>query len=313
MPWNDLDIEVIDSHVHLPVPWTARRGGRRASRPPAAQQLLADHGMERRAQWRKEWSFPEPEALNASPAEQAARWVAEAEKYSLRAVVMVTGGGNDTLAAVINDHPGKLYGMAHHDLARPDAGPELRRAVEELGLIGLKIIAPVLAVRLDDPALEPTWAYCEEKRLPVLIHFGWLGTGGGIVAGDNIDPLIIYEVASRHPAIPFLIPHFGCGYQQQALQLAWSCPNIYFDTSGSNQWIRWMPYDLSLEDLFRRTYETVGPRRFVFGTYSSWFPRGFCHQYLTEQIRACRRLGMKDEDVALVFGGNAARLYGLAG
>ena len=311
MPWNGS--EVIDFHVHLPVPWPRMGGHRgvRGSRSPEAQRVLMEYGLERRRQWRQEWNFPEPEETMAPPSEQATRWAGEVERHGLRAAVMVTGGGNDNLARALQGHEGKLFGMAHHNLAAADAGPELRRAVEELGMRGLKIIAPGLEVPFDTPSLDPLLAYCQARQLPVLIHFGWLGTGGGIVSDPNIDPLTIYEVASRHPGIPFLIAHFGCGYWQQALQLAWSCPNIYMDTSGSNQWSRWLPNALSLEDLFRRAYETVGPSKIVFGTDSSWFPRGFSHRYLEEQVRVCRSLGLKEQDLALVFGGNAARLLGL--
>ncbi len=311
MTWNG--IEVIDFHVHLPVPWPRGRGrsaGLRSSRPPHAQKALADYGLLRRSQWRKEWNFPDPEPNQGeyTPREQAERWAAEVDRHGLRSAVMVSGGGNDRLAELIAPYPGKLYGMAHHNLAAADAGPELRRAVEQLGLSGLKIIAPGLEVRLNDPSLEPLWQYCEDNRLPVLIHFGWLGTGGGIVDHPNINPMVIYEPASRHPGIPFVLAHFGCGFWRETLQLAWSCPGIFVDTSGSNQWVRWVPYRLTLEDLFRRAFETIGSGRIVFGTDSSWFPRGFSHRYLEEQVRTCRQIGMKDDDVSAVFGGNASRL-----
>ncbi|MDP2872345.1 MAG: amidohydrolase family protein [Bacillota bacterium] len=310
---SPLGLSVIDFHVHLPVPWVgARRGGVRSGRPPAAQKVLADYGRERREQWRREWGFPAPEEGAAVAEEQAARWAQEIERHGLRAAVMVSGGGNEKLARLIEPYRGRMFGMAHHDLAAPGAGPELRRAVEEYGLAGLKIIAPSLRVGWDDPALEPVWDYCERRRLPLLIHFGWLGTGGGVVVHPNIDPLSIYETASRHPEMPIVVAHFGCGYWQQTLQLAWSCPNIHVDTSGSNQWARWLPEPLGLEDLFRRAYETIGPRRIVFGTDSSWFPRGFSSRYLEDQVLACRHLGFKEEDIGSIFGANAARLLGIS-
>lgn len=311
MPWNGL--EVIDFHVHLPVPWprSRRSSDPRAARSQEARKALAEYGNARREQWRREWNFPEPEKTRPEQEEQVRRWAGELDRYGLKAAVMVSGGGNETLARLIGPYRNRLLGLAHHDLAGPDAGPELRRAVEELGLSGLKIIAPGLQIGLDDPSLEPLWDYCERRSLPVLIHFGWLGTGGGIVAGRNVDPLVLYETASRHPGVPFIIAHFGCGYWKETLQLAWSCPNILVDTSGSNQWIRWLPYPLSLEDLFRRAYETVGPARIVFGTDSSWFPRGFSVRYLEDQIHVCRLLGFREDDLAAIFGGNAARLLGL--
>lgn len=306
-------LSVIDFHVHLPVPWAGfRRGGSRPARSPAAQRAVAEYGRARREQWRREWGFPEPEEGPATAETQAERWSQEIDRHGLRAAVMVSGGGNDTLAEAIRPYKGRMHGMAHHDLAAPNAGPELRRAVEQLGFAGLKIIAPALRVRLDDPALEPVWDYCERRSLPVLIHFGWLGTGGGVVVHHNIDPLSIWETASRHPGMRIVVAHFGCGYWQQTLQLAWSCPNVLVDTSGSNQWGRWLPHPLGLEELFRRAYETIGPHRIVFGTDSSWFPRGFSVRYLEDQVRVCRELGFPEDDLGLIFGGNAARLLGIS-
>jgi predicted TIM-barrel fold metal-dependent hydrolase len=73
-----------------------------------------------------------------------------------------------------------------------------------------------------------------------------------------------------------------------------------------------MPYPLTLEDLFRKAFETIGPERVVFGSDSNAFPRGFAVRYLQDQLRACYTLNLPEADVALVFGGNAARLLGLS-
>lgn len=69
-----------------------------------------------------------------------------------------------------------------------------------------------------------------------------------------------------------------------------------------------MPYPLTLEGLFRMFRETVGPSRILFGTDSSWFPRGFASRYLDDQYRAAWTAGFTDEEMRAVFAGNAARL-----
>ncbi|MGI6640978.1 MAG: amidohydrolase family protein [Limnochordia bacterium] len=52
----------------------------------------------------------------------------------------------------------------------------------------------------------------------------------------------------------------------------------------------------------------LGPDRIMFGTDSSWFPRGFVVSYFEEQLRICRRLNVSDEGVDKIFYANAARL-----
>jgi len=301
---------VIDFHAHLPVGWTGGRAKKRG-RGRRAQDPVAAYAEKRWERMKREWDLPEPDWSLTSD-ELIARWAAEVDRHGLRCVNFITGGGNDSLAAAVRAHPGRFRGFAHHDPEAPGALDELRRAVEGLGLCGYKIIGPDVRSPLQDERFEPLWRYCEERRLPVLIHFGLLGHAGGIVSGQNISPLAVAGVAAAHPALPLVVPHFGCGYWQELLHLAWACPNVYVDTSGSNQWMRWMPYPLDLESLFRKAYETLGPGRILFGTDSSWFPRGFAARYLQDQLRVCHWLNLPAADIRKMFHDNAAALLGLA-
>ncbi|MEW6523506.1 MAG: amidohydrolase family protein [Bacillota bacterium] len=298
------ELTIIDFHVHFPAGWASRTADPR----PAIQA----YQRERRERMAREWDLPDMERHDGTAEEMAGRWHDEVRKNHLARVVFMTGGGNDLLAQVVSMYPQSFSGFAHHDPAGPGAASELERAVEELGLKGYKLIAPRMTISFDDPRLRPLWTYAAQKKLPVLIHFGLLGHAGGIVSHPLINPLTLANVAREFSDVPFIIPHFGCGYFQELLHLCWSCPNILVDTSGSNQWVRWMPYRLDLEDLFRKTWELLGPERLVFGTDSSWFPRGFSRRYLLDQLRVCWQLGMKQDDVQLIFGGNAARLLGIA-
>jgi hypothetical protein len=159
--------------------------------------------------------------------------------------------------------------------------------------------------------LYPVWEVCERLGIPVLIHFGMLGAGGGISWNGRDNPGLLEQVAKDFPTVEFVVPHFGIQYVKELLFLCWSCQNVSVDTSGSNQWVRWMPYPLTLEDLIRKFYETVGPERIVYGSDSSWFPRGYSIRYLQDQIRACRFMNMPHDAMQKIFGGNAARLFGL--
>ena len=151
----------------------------------------------------------------------------------------------------------------------------------------------------------------EELEIPVLIHFGPLGGVGGIADHPNINPLKIHDVAKAFPTIPIIIPHFGCGFPTELLRLCWACSNIYTDTSGSNEWVRWMIPDTTLTDLFRKFLETIGPERIIFATDSSWFPRGFSQPYLDEQLRICHSLNLSQGDMEKIFSGNISRLLAL--
>jgi len=302
-------IDLLDFHAHFPHPdedlWGPWGHAYAARHGRAKLDLLTKRNFDAQVEWWRRWSFPIPEAVSVEDATR--RWAAEVERYRLEGIVFVTGGGNEALARICRAHP-NFIGFAHHDPFSRAAADELRRAVRELGLRGYKVLAPSLAGAVDDPALDPIWAACEELRIPVLIHFGPLSGGGGIAHHRNINPLVLHDVAKGFPTVPFVIPHFGCGYPTELLHLCWACENVYVDTSGNNEWMRWMVPEVTLEELFRRFRETVGARRIVFGTDSSHFPRGFVTRYVEEQLRACRAVGFTESEVADVFAGNARRL-----
>jgi uncharacterized protein len=302
----ELPFPVIDVHAHFPVANTIGREGP----APEVHPLLNAYARDRQARMNREWATEDVEPAAETPEQidaMADRWAAEVERHGLRSINFVTGQSNDLLAAVVRRHPERFTGLAHHAM-RPGAGAELRRAVDELGLRGYKQLGPMTDYAFEDPGLRDLWTFLAERGLPALIHFGFLGRGGGVVSHPRMSPLSLFTVARDFPEIPFIVPHFGAGYWQDLLALCWSLPNVYIDTSGSNQWMRWMPYPLTLEDLFRKAFETVGPERVLFGTDSSAFPRGFSVRYLHDQLRACYTLNLPEKDIALVFGGNAARL-----
>jgi len=309
-----MEFPIIDAHAHFPVAltgyydqWERAYAARFGAEKLKVLQRLARESDEK---WWRSFSFQFAEKEVPGLDVQVQRWSAEVERYGLERIVFTTGGGNDTLAGIVRRNP-KFIGFAHHDPFMKDAAGELRRAVTELGLKGYKILAPSLAGPIDDPALDPLWAEAERLGIPVLIHFGVLGGGGGIARHVNIDPLMLQDAAKGFPGINFILPHFGAGYPRELLHLCWVCPNVHVDSSGNNEWVRWMPYPLNLHDLFRRFYETIGPERILFGTDSEWFPRGWANRYFETQWQACCEIGMDQDDLHKVFHDNAARLLHL--
>jgi hypothetical protein len=54
----------------------------------------------------------------------------------------------------------------------------------------------------------------------------------------------------------------------------------------------------------------LGRERILYGSDSSFFPRGFLRAHLEEQRKIVAELGVSASDAALLFGGNLARLAG---
>lgn len=268
------------------------------------------------AQWRRSWDFADPEPLSADAGweAEADRWTTELDHHGIEHAAFVTAGGNDAMTALVGRGAGRFLGMAAMaDPFAPGAAADFDAAVTGGGLRGLKLFAPLASSRMDDPAADPVWEVASRHNVPVLIHFGHCGSAGGIAHNAYSNPASLERAAKMYPEVTFVIPHFGIQHVQEVLFLMWACPNVVVDTSGSNQWVRYMAQRLTLEDLFRRFYETMGPDRIVFGSDSSWFPRGFARRYLADQLRICWEMGMPAAELQQIFGGNAARLLKLDG
>jgi hypothetical protein len=88
--------------------------------------------------------------------------------------------------------------------------------------------------------------------------------------------------------------------------LADLCPNVFFDTSSSN---RWMLYEgLDLAAVFRRSIEVLGIGRLIFGSDSSFFPRGWHATILEQQSKVLYELGLDATQAAQIFCSNLEQL-----
>ena len=77
----------------------------------------------------------------------------------------------------------------------------------------------------------------------------------------------------------------GLGFQTGMRSKYWhvnahlSRPNLHVDTSRSNAWTKYTP-GLCLVNVFRQALAVLGPERMLFGSDSSFFPRGWQHAVL---------------------------------
>jgi predicted TIM-barrel fold metal-dependent hydrolase len=95
---------------------------------------------------------------------------------------------------------------------------------------------------------------------------------------------------------------------REALMLADGCANVHFDTSSSNSWIKFTP-GLTLEQVFKTALAVVGPDRLIFGSDSSFFPRGWNGDIYQQKIDALDAIGVSAADQDKIFGGNFARVF----
>jgi predicted TIM-barrel fold metal-dependent hydrolase len=66
---------------------------------------------------------------------------------------------------------------------------------------------------------------------------------------------------------------------------------------------------LTLESVFKHTLAVLGPDRLLFGSDSSFFPRGWVTDVYQQQTATLDALGVEDEVKKKIFGGNFDRIF----
>ena len=95
----------------------------------------------------------------------------------------------------------------------------------------------------------------------------------------------------------------------EALMVADLCPNVLLDTSSSNGWMKYGDAELTLAAVFKQALAVAGPDRLLFGTDSSFFPRGWVTDVFERQSAALDEAGISMDAREKIFGGNFDRLF----
>ena len=295
---------IVDSHLHLITAGTHQVKLRRLSgldpRLVQAYRRRWDASLASRHEVRPE---ADPERVQAV----AKRWEAALDGAGVAQGVFFTSPDyHDDLLTFIALNPQRFIGYTTLNPTDRANADRLRSQITEYGVAGLKLYPMALGFHVDDEACDAVYGVCEAKRIPVIIHFGIsINAGHDLRYGNPVD---LSGPARRYPLVPWIIPHFGAGFFREALMMAAQYQHLHIDTSSSNNWAASAPHPLTTADLFRRTLDAVGSDRLVFGTDSSFFPRGYRGNILNDQLEICHDLGLSPGQIDDIFGGNIRRI-----
>ena len=178
---------------------------------------------------------------------------------------------------------------------------------------------------------------CRKHKVVATYHTGfpsgYAGAGGrqGRYEIFSANPLLCHEVASAYPDVPIIMEHAGIEgggyyleYYEKSLNVAASHHNVYLECG---QW--WAElYEKPLKD------PNIGCEKLVFGTDwgasctpQSWMPGCVPETYVNQDIsigppshqcdvwgwalREVGRLNIPQDDLNLILGGNACRLFNI--
>jgi predicted TIM-barrel fold metal-dependent hydrolase len=254
------------------------------------------------------WQLPpqEPEKL-------AGTWVHELDRHGVFASALIASvpGDEGSVAAAVRAFPNRFFSYAMVNPRALTAGipatfSEVRVACLFPAMHGYSV---------QDECARPVFEWAQSQRRAVFVHCGVLSVGVrkklGLSSAFDMrfsNPIDLHAVALRYPEVPIIVPHFGAGFFREALMLADQCANVYLDTSSSNQWMRYQAGHITLREVFRHALDVAGPQRLLFGTDSSFFPRGWHHAIFEDQAKALYEIGTSEADARAIFGENLLRI-----
>ncbi|MBC8498451.1 amidohydrolase [Candidatus Bathyarchaeota archaeon] len=245
----------------------------------------------------------------------AQRWVDELDRHGVEAMgVMVGNDAYDEFLDARDRFPGRFLGYHNINPRDPDAAERVDRAAGD-GFYGIKLYPSSWRdLRVYDEPCYPVYEAAKERGMLVFLHFGiTIGGQADLRSGNPID---IQIPARDFPDVNFVIAHFGAGYFRETLMMQYQADNVYMDSSGSNSWMKYQSHPLDLKTIFRQALTAGGPEKTLFGTDSTFFPRGWRINVLEAQYRALKELSEEEdplidvEGIGKVFRGNILRLTG---
>ena len=297
-PWGELSVS--DAHVHF-FSHGFYAGLARQKKVNGAEALAP----------LLQWDIP-PE----DPSALASRWVAELDRHGVtRAALIASAPGDEASVSVaVSAYPDRFFGYFLLDPTQPGAADRVKSAAADRCLHCICLFPAMHTYSIVDPRLVPLLEIASDAGLAVFVHCGALSVGVrkklGLASQFDLrfsNPLALHPVALHFPKIRFVVPHFGAGLLREALMLADLCPNVYLDTSSTNHWMRYEGLDLRA--VFRRALDVVGDGRLLFGSDSSFFPRGWNDEIFRQQTTALYELGVEREQAARIFQANLETLH----
>ncbi len=291
--------EVIDAHVHL---FTVGLLQEYLDKDPTANERFREALKQRRFGRRND-------VLPDMSPEQTACWYVERLKAAgvAKALVVSVVPDNQWTRDFLVAAKGNVHALAAIDPRLPDA-PEWLEKEMAAGFRGVKLLPVNRSYRLSDPECRPFFEKANELGANLIIHYGVTVDPGGDLG--YADPIDLSPVARDYPDLHFVIAHFGAGWLDSVLRLAYQCKNVSVDTSGTNNWMDYYVPKMTLAEVFERCLTAMGPERIMFGTdsnttvpYRTWI------RFM--QQRTLEEMGLSENDRDLILRGNAARVFRL--
>lgn len=196
--------------------------------------------------------------------------------------------GNAELAEAIREFP-QLLGYVVVNFNYPEESiAEMAHYLGEGGnrqFVGVKVHPLLAKQRYDTPQGQRLTRALAEYGLPVLVHT----FGSALESPWNVVP-----AAKANPDLPIILAHMGGDAWWEGVRAAQESPNLYLEICST-----WTD-----PEKIRAAIDAVGVERVLFGSDATLFD-------VAHMLGAVEDAGLSDEEIALIMGENARRLFKL--
>lgn len=147
---------------------------------------------------------------------------------------------NDYVAEVRDEHPRFFVGFGSVDPLKDDCVAEAERCITDLDLSGFKFQQIAQGFDPSAPEHEALFTTIEDLGVPVVFHGGSSTLGAGAPGGRGLqlkygDPMLVDDLAARHPDLDILLAHPAFPWEKEQLAICQQKGNVHMDLSG------WLP------------------------------------------------------------------------
>jgi predicted TIM-barrel fold metal-dependent hydrolase len=234
---------------------------------------------------------------------------------------------NDAIAAACRRDPQRFRGFAHlpfNDMKL--ALEEMRRALDELGFVGVLVTSNIGGRYLDSAEFYPFWEEANRRRVPVFMH----PSSSPCYRDDQPGPLLsfpfdttlsVYRLIygglyERLPDIVLIVAHLGgtLPFLARRTDLVFDVPGFFPGykppARRPSEWMRKLYVDTALgwnRGAFNCTRELVGLDHIVFGT--DYFVRST--RFMEWTIEFIDGLGLATSEREMIYEKNARQILNL--
>ena len=197
-------------------------------------------------------------------------------------------------------HSGLVPFIAADVVAMPgeQSARHVRDMVESHGAAGVKLHGAFQGFSMADERLWPTYAACQELGIAIIGHSG--PDRGGL---GYAEPRAFGRVLAAFPELRVVLAHLGGGAWKQALEVAESHANAYFDCCEIMEWTD-SPNGPSEREL-GQLIKNIGPHRVMMGSDFPWYDL----DHSIDRVMSLPVLSIEEKEG--IVGANAVRILDL--